>query len=251
MVHAGLLPAVSPSFGRVNRIHESAVIGPGVTLGDHNVVGPHAVLLGPVTIGDGNWIGPGVVIGTPAEMRGAPHPQPWDTTGEHGGITIGDNNVLREHTCIHAPHFGTTTIGGDCYIMNNCYVGHDGHIGDGVTMASTVVMGGHCTVADHANLGLSAALHQRSVVGTGTMVGMGSVVVEPVPPYAKAYGNPCRVVGANEVGMERLGIGPGAISELAAAYEEGSGSGGTQPTAPAGLEGAFADFESAVRRARA
>jgi UDP-N-acetylglucosamine acyltransferase len=233
----------------VNRIHDSAVIGPGVNLGDDNVIGPNVVILGPTTIGDGNWIGPGVVIGTPAEIRGAPHPQPWDAAGDHGGTTIGDNNVLREHTCIHAPHFGTTTLGSDCYVMNNCYIGHDGHIGDGVTMASTVVMGGHCIVADHANLGLSAALHQRSVVGTAAMVGMGSVVVEPVPPYAKAFGNPCRVVGANAIGMERLGIAPAAIEELAAAYTTARRPGDPLPPAPPGLEVAFSGFPDLLRRA--
>jgi UDP-N-acetylglucosamine acyltransferase len=242
----------------MNRIHPTAVVGPGVELGDGNVVGPFAVLLGPCTIGDDNWIGPHVTIGTPAEMRGADHPAAWEEAAGHGGLVIGSKNVIRDFTNIHAPHLGQTVVGNECYVMNHSYVGHDGHLGDGVTLASTVIMGGRCRIGDAANLGLGAILHQRSVVGPGAMVGMGAVVTRPVPPWAKAYGNPCRVQGANVIGMERAGFDPATIDELEHRYAELSARGfgaidaiGDHDAAvtgtPSELAGAFAWFEQARR----
>jgi UDP-N-acetylglucosamine acyltransferase len=38
------------------------------------------------------------------------------------------------------------------------------------------------------------------------MIGMGSVVVSGIPSFAKAYGNPARIHGANIVGMQRNGF---------------------------------------------
>ena len=39
------------SCRKANRIHPTAVLGPGVELGSGNVVGPYAVVLGPCRIG--------------------------------------------------------------------------------------------------------------------------------------------------------------------------------------------------------
>jgi UDP-N-acetylglucosamine acyltransferase len=49
---------------------------------------------------------------------------------------------------------------------------------------------------------------------------MGSVVTRNVPPYAKAFGNPCAVRGANVVGMERQGFAAPAIDAAVAAYRD-------------------------------
>jgi UDP-N-acetylglucosamine acyltransferase len=203
----------------LSRIHPTAVLGPGVELGEDNVIGPNAVILGPTTLGDGNWVAPGAVIGGPAEMRGVAHPAAWEGELRGGGIHIGDRNVLREHVVVHAPHEGETLVGDDCYLMNKVYVPHDAHLEDGVVMAASVLMGGHCRVGAGANLGLGAMVHQRLVVGPGAMAGMGSVVTRPIPPFALAYGTPARVAGVNRVGMRRAGIAEDVIAELAAAYE--------------------------------
>jgi len=38
------------------------------------------------------------------------------------------------------------------------------------------------------------------------MVGMGSIVTRHVPPLAKAFGNPCRIVGLNQYQLNRFGV---------------------------------------------
>ena len=213
----------------MNTIHPSAVVGDGVVLGTGNVVGPHAVLYGPLVLGDGNWIGPAVVIGTPPEVRGMEHGAQWDAPPSGHGVVIGNGNVIREQTMIHQGWKERTVVGDDCFIMNKVYIAHDTVIGDGVTLASTVTMGGHVRLGARANLGLGTVVHQRRVVGPGAMVGMGSVVTRDVPPFAKAYGNPARVQGANTVGMSRLGVDEATVARVHETYLRGEEVHGAPP----------------------
>lgn len=204
-----------------NRIHPTAVLGPGVELGDGNVVGPYAVLTGPCRIGDGNWIGAHVVLGAPAEIRGLDHGAAWDGDLVGEGVHVGDRTTLREYTTVHSGSAHPTRIGSDCFVMNKVYVGHDGDIGDGATMAANVTLGGHVAVGAHANLGMGAVVHQRRVVGPGVMLGMGAIVTRDLPPYAKAFGNPARVHGVNAVGMTRQGLAESDADGLAELYAAG------------------------------
>lgn len=241
----------------MNRIHPTAVIGPDVELGEGNVVGPYAVLLGPARIGDGNWIGPHVVVGTPGEVRGAPHRAAWEDPAldpaapgpaeDLGGIVIGNNNVLREFATVQAPFVDETRIGDDCYLMTKSHVPHDGVLGDRVTVACSVMIGGHGRIGDGANLGLGSVLHQYLVVGPGAMVGMGSVVTRPIPPFGMAYGSPARVRGVNGVGMRRSGIADDVIDELASAYAAGDPE---ELKPPESLVQAFEWYRSALSAVR-
>ena len=211
------------NVGGANIVHPTAIVGADVELGRGNVIGPYAVVLGPARVGDGNWIGPHVVLGTPAEIRGIDHGRAVaggvGTVG--GGLRIGDGNVIREYTTVHQGHYATTSVGDDCYLMNKVYIGHDGEIADAVTMAAGAALGGHVHVGAGANLGMAAIVHQRRIVGPGAMVGMGSVVTADIAPYALAYGNPCRVNGANRVGLARAGVDDDAIALLEHAYTDG------------------------------
>jgi UDP-N-acetylglucosamine acyltransferase len=102
-------------------------------------------------------------------------------------------------------------------------------------------------VGERANLGMGAVVHQFRVVGGGAMVGMGAAVTRDVPPYAKAFGNPARVRGADTVGLRRAGVPDGPIEALAAALRVP----GAGPTAEAydaaGLAGAWEWFAGAAR----
>jgi len=48
--------------------------------------------------------------------------------------------------------------------------------------------------------------HQKTTIGAYAMIGMGSVVVRDVPVGVKVVGNPARMIGMNEVGLERSGV---------------------------------------------
>ena len=201
----------------MNTIHPTAVISDGVVLGTGNTIGPFVVIDGPVTLGDDNWIGAGVVIGCPPEVRSFPHPREIsDPRG--GGVTIGSRNTIREYAQIHQGWKSQTRIGDDAFIMNQSYIAHDVVLGDGATLASSVLLAGHVRVGAGANLGLGTSVHQFRSIGQGSMVGMGSVVTRDLPPYAKAFGSPAIVRGANVIGMERSGVAEDVIRELRALY---------------------------------
>lgn len=207
-----------------NSIHPSAIIAGDVRIGSGNTIGPFVVITGPATIGDNNWIGAGVVIGAPPEVRSFTHPEVFgESKGEGAGVAIGDRNVIREYVQVHQGWHKTTTIENDAFIMNQTYVAHDCVIGSHVTLASSVLLAGHVAVAEGANLGLGTSVHQRVRIGALSMIGMGSVVVRDVPPFAKAYGNPARVAGANAVGMQRRGISEHVIAAAVGEYSGSSG----------------------------
>lgn len=220
----------------MNDIHPTAILVGDVGLGERNVIGAHVVIHGPVVIGDDNWFGTGVVIGAPPEVRSFPHPVGSETVTQHG-VRIGSRNIIREYAQIHQGWQSTTVVGDDAFIMNQVYVAHDCHLGDEVTIASSALLAGHVRVGDRANLGLGAAVHQRCYIGEGAMVGMGAVVTRDVPPFATVYGNPARVVSANEVGMRRSGMSEATVAALAGHYGSGSGDGGLEAFAETdGLE---------------
>lgn len=202
-----------------NSIHPTAIITGEVVLGVGNTIGPFAVITGPVTIGDHNWVGTGVVIGAPPEVRGFDHSiQAGEPAGN--GVVIGSRNVLREYCQVHQGWQRQTLVGDDLFIMNQAYVAHDCTLGNGVTLASSVLLAGHVVIEEGANLGLGAAVHQHRRVGSGSIVGMGSIVTRDIPPFAKAFGNPAEVRGANRVGMERWGIPVSSIDAVERTYQQ-------------------------------
>lgn len=204
----------------MNAVHPTAVVEGDVRLGTGNVVGPNVVIRGPVEIGDDNWFGAGAVIGAPPEVRSFEHPRSTDEPAGRG-VVIGSRNVIREGAQIHQGWKAVTQIGDDVFVMNQCYVAHDGVVGDRATLASSVLLAGHVEIGAGANLGMGVTVHQFRRVGRGAMVGMGSVVTRDVPPFAKSYGTPARLVSANVVGMERSGMSPDLVARLRQAYERG------------------------------
>lgn len=203
-----------------NRIHDTAVIGDGVELGDDNVIGPFAVVVGPTVIGSGNWIGPHVTIGTPGEDRAGPHPAAWEQapTGDPAldgyGVRIGNGNRIREYVGVHQGTWRTTTVGDDCYLLRGSQVCHDCIVENVVTLACDVVLGGHTHVWSYANLGLGAVVHQHGRIGPGAMVGMGAAVRSELGAFTVSMGVPARVTGVNAVGLARLGASDEAIAAL-------------------------------------
>ena len=67
-------------------------------------------------------------------------------------------------------------------------------------------LAGHVTVEDHVILGGLTAVHQFCRLGRHAMTGGCSKIVQDVPPFMLADGNPARIRGIDKVGMERHGF---------------------------------------------
>jgi UDP-N-acetylglucosamine acyltransferase len=92
--------------------------------------------------------------------------------------------------------------------MAYSHVGHDCLLGDDVVLANGVQLGGHVQIEASVTIGGSSAVHQFVRIGTYAFVGGGSRVVQDVPPYTRAAGNPLRLYGINSVGLARAGLDP-------------------------------------------
>lgn len=199
---------------RASRIHETAVVGPGVELGEGVSIGPLAVVSGPARIGDHVRIGPGAHVGGPPEISTARQNAAWDGDLDHHEIAIGSNTVLRDGVVIHHGSVRPTVIGERCWVFSHAYIAHDVIIEDDVTLSAGVSLGGHVTVRSGANLGLNVCVHQRRRIGALAMIGMGTPVTVDVPPYATLYGVPPRVRGINAFGMRRFGLAEDVIAHI-------------------------------------
>lgn len=158
-------------------------------------------------MGDMNSIGPFTSIGLPGESYGR---DPTEFASDLRSVKIGSGNIIRENITIH----DNVMIGDQNMIMSHSHLGHDVIIGNHVTISTACIIGGHTQIHDGANIGLNSTTHQFVTIGAYAMVGMGSVVVEDVPPFAKVVGNPARIIGWNEVGIERAKFTPKEIEAI-------------------------------------
>lgn len=198
----------------MNKIHPTAIIGPGVTIGESNVIEAYAVIVGNTQLGNSNWIGPHVVIGSPPESR-AHHDPLTNISGETSGrVVIGSRCVIHEHSAIQSPTLNVTHVGDDVFLMHGVHIGHDCYVGNGVTIAPTSVLAGHVTVAKSATLGIATVVHQHIKIGGLSMIGMNSTVVKHVKPFSLYVGSPARFLSLNEIGLSRAGISLDTIQHL-------------------------------------
>lgn len=163
-----------------NDIHPTAVIGPNVTMGT------------------GNYIGPYCVIGMPGEHR-----EKW---GEDKGVVILSSTIITGMATIDSGVNHPTFIGVGVFIMKHAHIGHDAFLSDNVTISCGAKIGGHAIVEEYANIGLNAVVHQYHSVRRWCMIGMGAVLplkvtTEPGHTYV---GNPARCIGRNKKAPEYL-----------------------------------------------
>jgi UDP-N-acetylglucosamine acyltransferase len=112
-----------------------------------------------------------------------------------------------------------TTVGSHNHILACCHIAHNVTLGDYVIMSNVATLAGHIVVEDRAVIGGLAAVHQFCRIGTMSIIGGCSKVVQDVPPYMMADGNPARTRTINKVGLERNGVPEPAQAALKQAYK--------------------------------
>jgi UDP-N-acetylglucosamine acyltransferase len=210
------LACVDPSaeIGEGSSVAAFAVVGPGVTIGNDCEIRAHAVIDGPGThVGHRNRIHEGCVLGGP--------PQDKKYSGEPVGLTIGDDNTIREHVTIHrgTPGGGAMTrIGHRNLFLVGSHVAHDCVVGDDVILSNNVLIAGHGHIEDRAILNGASAMHHFGTVGTFAYIGGLTRIVRDAPPYMVSEGHPSRIVKVNAVGLARAGIPEERIEMLRRAF---------------------------------
>jgi UDP-N-acetylglucosamine acyltransferase len=212
MVHPSAVIHPKANIGESCEIGAFCVIGENVTLGPGCRLHSHVVIDGHTKLGRENEIFPFVSIGLKTQDL------KWK-----GGATrteIGDQNTFREYVTIHSAtdEGDATRVGSNNHILAYCHIAHDCILGSRIIMSNVATLAGHVTVEDNAVVGGLAAAHQFCRIGRFAMVGGCSKIVQDVPPFMMADGNPAEVRTINKVGMERHGIPDESIIVLRQAY---------------------------------
>ena len=212
MIHPTAIVHPQSQIGSGCEIGPYCVIGEHVALGDNCRLHSHVVIDGHTRLGKGNEIFPFASIGLKTQDL------KWK-----GGITrteIGDHNTFREYVTIHSATSDgdATRIGSHNHILAYSHIAHDCVIGSHIIMSNCATLAGHVTVEDHAVISISA-IHQFCRIGKLAMIGGCSKVVQDVPPFMIADGNPAETRTINKVGMERQGITDDAQNALKQAYK--------------------------------
>ena len=185
---------------------EDVVIGPYSVIADDVVIGSGSFIGNYVTIDDGTTIGKNCNIFHNSSI-GAP-PQDLKYKGEKTKLEIGDNVVIRESCTLNrgTVAHGITKIGNGCLLMAYVHIAHDCQLGENVIFANQATLGGHVVIGEAASLGGGVLVHQFCRVGRHVFIGGGFRVVQDVPPYILAAGEPLRYAGINLVGLKRRGF---------------------------------------------
>ena len=205
-------------------IHPTAIIEDGAELDDGVTVGAYAYIGAHVKIGKGTEVmhhatvdgatsmGPGNEVHPYAYVGGKTHDLKY--RGGVQGLEIGSSNVFREFTTVHcATAEGLVTrVGDHNLILSYSHIAHECIVGNHLVMSSHSALGGHVEVGDHVNIGWGVGLHQFCRIGDYAMAGAASKVVQDVPPFMIADGNPAMVRTTNKVGLERAGFASADIS---------------------------------------
>jgi UDP-N-acetylglucosamine acyltransferase len=213
MIHSSAVIHSKAQIGSGCEIGPYCVIGEHVTLGDKCKLHSHVVIDGCTKLGKENEIFPFASIGLKTQDL------KWK-----GGITrteIGNGNTFREYVTIHSATSDgeITRVGSQNTILAYCHIAHNCTLGDKIIMSNVATLAGHVSVEDHAVIGGLAAVHQFCRIGKLAMIGGCSKVVQDVPPFMIADGNPAEARTINKVGMERNGIFEEAQSALRQAYK--------------------------------
>lgn len=212
MIHSTAIIHAKARIGADCEIGPYCVIGEHVELGERCRLHSHVVIEGHTKLGKENEIFPFASIGLKTQDL------KWK-----GGTTrteIGDQNTFREYVTVHSATGDgeTTAIGSNNHILAYCHLAHNVTLGSHNIMSNVATLAGHVTVEDYAVIGGLAAVHQFCRIGKHAMVGGCSKVVQDVPPFMMADGNPAETRTINKVGLERKGVSEAAIVALKQSY---------------------------------
>ncbi len=194
------------------RIGPYCIVGAGAVIGEDTELQHHVTLMGSAKIGRGNIFYAYTSIGQ--------RTQDLKYAGEPTHLEIGDGNTFREFCTVNRGTLpgAKTVIGSGGNFLAYSHIAHDCVVGDNVIFSNNGTLAGHVEVGNHAIIGGLTAIHQFCRVGRHAIIGGCSKIVQDVPPFFIADGNPAEIRSVNQIGLERAGFSPDTIRALKEAY---------------------------------
>lgn len=194
------------------RLHPYCYIDADVDIADDCEVYPHASVMQGSRLDRGTKIYHGAVVGST--------PQDLQFRGQHSGVHIGKNVVIREYCTIHrSSREGMyTTIGEGTLLMAYAHVAHDCRVGKYCILVNNINLAGYVELGDHVYIGGATQVQQFVRIGAHAFIGGNCSVRKDVPPYVKAAREPLQFMGINHVGLRRHGFREDQIRRIHEIY---------------------------------
>jgi len=197
------------------QIHPSTLVDPSAEIGAGTIIGPYCVIGANVVIGGSCWLQHHVTLQGPmragaqnkfyAYCSVGQETQDLKYAGEPTYLEIGNENTFREFVTVNrsTTSEGKTRIGSRGNFLAYSHIGHDCSVGNEVVFSNNGTLAGHVQIGDNAVMGGLTAVHQFCRIGRFAITGGCSKIVQDVPPFMIADGNPAKIRGVNLVGLER------------------------------------------------
>ena len=170
-------PSRETAEPRPPRIHATALVEPGVELGEGTSVWDNVHIRGPATIGHDCIVG--------------------EKTYVAYGVKIGDFVKINAqvYVCTGVTIADRVMIAAGVIFTNDRYPRAFDPAGGGLADSGPNEDTLETTVQEGATIGAGAIIGPGLTIGAYAMVGMGSVVTSDVPPHGLVFGNPARLRG--------------------------------------------------------
>ena len=211
-------------------IHSTAIVDSKAEVGAGTIVGPYCVISAKVVLGENCWLQHHVTLEGPM-LAGAKNKfyaygsigqqtQDLKYAGEPTYLEIGDENTFREFVTVNrsTKSDGKTRIGSRGNFLAYSHIGHDCLVGDEVVFSNNGTLAGHVQVGDNAVMGGLTAVHQFCRIGRFAITGGCSKIVQDVPPFMIADGNPAEIRGVNLIGLERKNFPADRVKPIKEAF---------------------------------
>ncbi|MBL6841026.1 MAG: acyl-ACP--UDP-N-acetylglucosamine O-acyltransferase [Pelagibacterales bacterium] len=217
----------------MSTIHNTAIIGSDVVIGENVAIGAYSIIEDGVKIANNNIIKSSVFITGNTDIGTSNIFHPFCSIGsapqdlkfknEITKLSIGNNNIFREYANINVGTEGgggITLVGNNSLFMVGAHIAHDCIVGNNIVMANQATIAGHVSVDDNAILGGLSAVHQFCRIGKLSMIGGMSAVEHDVVPYGLVTGNRAHLLGLNIVGLRRANYTNETIKDLKIIFEK-------------------------------
>src|SRR5213079_1889844 len=197
------------------QIHPTAIVDPQAEIGTGTTIGPYCVIAADVVLGQNCWLQQHVTLCGPTDAGArnkfsaycsiGQQTQDLKYQGEPTYLEIGDENTFREFVTISrsTASKGKTRICNRGTFLAYSPIAHDCVVGDAVVFSNNGTLAGHVVVGGQAVIGGLTAVHQFCRIGRFAITGGCSKIVQDIPPFMIADGNPAEIRGVNLVGLEQ------------------------------------------------
>src|SRR5438045_2119883 len=212
------------------QIHPTAIVDPRTEIGPGTIVGPYCIVGPDVILGANCWLQNHVTLAGPmaagarnkfyAYCSIGQQTQDLKYQDEPTYLEIGDENSFREFVTVNrsTTSAGKTRIGKAGNFLAYSHIGHDCVVGDAVVFSNNGTLAGHVQIGDHAVMGGLTAVHQFCRLGRYGITGGCYKIVQDVPPFMIADGNPAEIRGINLIGLERKHFPPESVRLIKEAF---------------------------------